>query len=459
VLTLPDEHIQYRKGPGRPILNVNERFRLVTALRYVDYVVLLDEPDCLSMLACLKPDRYFKSKEDLERPVVRKEADVVQSYGGVLDVFPDAVSNITTTTEIIEKIKRQFCVPALQGRGQNERQGERLSGNFDEMGFPTEETFRFPNIVNVEVYRGACPCKCRHCPVGQTGVDQRQERFGERGIKLELYEKIVQEVSQHPGRVLRIHSVGEPLLWQDLPAALEISRRKRVKTWVFTSAVTANQHLLNAMCMNADIIEVSLNSVNRQDYLATKGVDAFDLVVENVKHMRKVVDARGATRLIVSRVQSIDRDADETFVRYWQDTGLVHDAFVRTYHTYNTLLPELPGKDGSERRHEPCLVHWARFNVSVKGNAVVCFNELFKEKLDPSLILGDVNRQSIAEIWHGPELTALRRAELSGDYASLWFGDALPCRDCYSCQPLGGNRQTSEHQINLLNRGNYETRQ
>ena len=326
------------------------------------------------------------------------------------------------------------------------------SADFETLGFLTREASEFPIIVNAEVYRSQCPCECRHCPVGRTPPARRTARFGEMGMRLWLYGKIVDEISQYPGRMLRVHSVGEPLLWKDLAVALEMSRRKGVPTWIFTCAVTHNRPLLEAVCENADIVEISLNSTNGSDYLATKGVDAFELVVENLNFLRGLVDRGAATRLIVSRVQSTDRAADEAFISHWKGTGMVHDAFVRTYHTYNDLLAELPGGDGDAHRHEPCLVHWARFNIGVRGQAVVCFNELFKERLDQSLVLGDVNRQPIAEIWHGPAMAALRKAELSGDYSALPFASALPCRDCRSCQPLHGSGPTSEHQIDFLQR-------
>jgi hypothetical protein len=150
--------------------------------------------------------------------------------------------------------------------------------------------------------------------------------------------------------------------------------------------------------------------------------------------------------LIVSRTQSTDPDADAEFVRYWRASGLVDDAFVRSFHSYNGLLRGGPC-GAAEPRHEACLVHWARFNIGVEGQAVVCFNELFRERLDPRLVLGDVRGERIRDIWHGTALSALRRAEWSGDYQGLPFGAALPCPRCTSCQPLRGARQTSEHQI------------
>ena len=40
-----DESMRLIKDPGRPILTLDERVQLVSALRCVDYVVLFDEPD------------------------------------------------------------------------------------------------------------------------------------------------------------------------------------------------------------------------------------------------------------------------------------------------------------------------------------------------------------------------------------------------------------------------------
>jgi MoaA/NifB/PqqE/SkfB family radical SAM enzyme len=322
--------------------------------------------------------------------------------------------------------------------------------DFKSLGFPTQKMYEFPNIINVEVYSGDCPCSCVHCPIGATEPAKRKERFGNKGMSLELYKKIIEEISEHPQSTLRIHSAGEPLIWKNLVEALELTHKKSVISWLFTCAVTNNMSLLEAICENTSIVEVSVNSTTPEDYKATKGINAFSRVAENIRHMHSFITDKGIpTRLIVSRVQSLDKNADEEFLKYWKSTGLVDDAFVRTYHTYNDLMAKLPFEE-EEVKHEPCLVHWARFNISVDGYSVVCFNELFKEHLDPSLILGDVNEQTIAEIWHSLKLTALRKAELSGDYSDLSFSDALPCKNCYSCQPLYGNRQTSEHQIRQL---------
>lgn len=321
--------------------------------------------------------------------------------------------------------------------------------DFKKLGFRTEKEAEFPNIVNVEVYRGDCPCSCAHCPVGATEHEDRKNRFGEMGIDLSLYRKIIVEMSEHPHSTVRVHSVGEPLMWDGLIDALVFTHENSVRSWLFTSAVTSNTGKLEGICENTDVVEVSVNSTSQGNYTATKGINAFEQVRENIRMMHEYISGRSLpTRLIASRVQSVDKAADEEFVRYWKTSGLVADAFVRSFHTYNDMIPYLTQEE--QHKHEACLVHWARFNISIEGYAVVCFNELFKHCVDPSLILGNLSDETISEIWHGHKLTALRAAELSNDYSKIPNSEALPCKDCYSCQPLFGNRQTSEHQIKQL---------
>jgi hypothetical protein len=239
-------------------------------------------------------------------------------------------------------------------------------------------------------------------------------------------------------------------LWKQLDAALEMGRRNGARSWIFTCAVTDDRALLEALCANVQVIEVSVNSATAEDYLATKGVDRFEQVCDNIEYMYGLRKQLGTPfRLLASRTQTCSAAADQAFVRHWESSGIVDGAFVRTYHSYNGLLDQRVGREPPSGP-QACLVHWGRFNVSVDGDALVCFNELFKRELDPGLIYGSVHETNIAEIWQGDKLAALRNAALNGSYRDLAYADVLPCASCYSCQPLFGSNQTSEYQIQKL---------
>lgn len=305
----------------------------------------------------------------------------------------------------------------------------------------------FPAIVNVEVLRGRCPCRCVHCPVGLVPPRDRRGRFGFDTMAPGLFEAIADEIARHPGTVLRLHATGEPLWWKYLPDAAASLRARAVRSWLFTCGVTADTDLLRALMADLDIVEVSVDAVDAAGYRASKGIDAFDLVRRNIELMAGCGPDGRRARLLVSRVGTRDAERDQAFVDFWLSTGLVDDAFVRSRHSYNNLLAETPA--AAVATPAPCLVHWARFNVALDGTAVVCFNELFKETLDPGVQLGHVGRDSIAEIWHGARLQEVRRVNLAGDYDPAGWTGQLPCRTCSECQPLGGvpGRRTSEHQV------------
>lgn len=332
-----------------------------------------------------------------------------------------------------------------------------LNQEFKKLGFESIQQYSFPNIINVCVIRGACPCQCVHCPIGITPPIERYERFGNFSISLRLFKKIVREMSAFPHSTLRIHGVGEPILWRELTKALRFAAKHMVRTWLFTCLVTEETSLIKKLAEYCNIIEICINSFNKDDYKRIKRIDTFSLVKQNIGLLRTIVKSKNlSTRIIVSRVESEDKRCDSAFVRYWKRSNLVDDAFIRTYHDYNALLDN----KFNRKREEivPCLVHWNRFNVDCDGTVVLCFNELFKGKHpDETLVLGNIGNQTIDEIWHGEKLNLVRKAQIEKDYAIINFTNNLPCINCSSCQPLeGAEKPTSEHQIKLFEKGKHD---
>ena len=304
----------------------------------------------------------------------------------------------------------------------------------------------FPPIVNIEVVRGLCSCSCVHCPVGVVPKQRRAAHFGIQHMSWRLFEKIANEVANNPGTCLRFHATGDPLFWGDLRTALSLTRSLGIKSWIFTSCVTRDEAALDILADCASIIEISINSRSRSDYIATKGVDAWDLVCSNLEYLRRRISTSNVTpRLILSRVESADAAEDAAFVQFWRSSGAAADVFTRSYHNYNGLLIS-PNKRTTSRipvQRPPCLVHWGRFNVSCAGKAVACFNELFRPTIRDNVILGDILTETIEQVWHSEKLNAIRLAEKQGSYLTL----SLPCSSCDMSQPLGGERPTSERQL------------
>lgn len=321
--------------------------------------------------------------------------------------------------------------------------------DFRELGFAEKKFYDFPNIINLEVFRGQCPCSCIHCPVGIVNQNDRPARFGIKSIRKDVLEKIVKEMKAHSHSTLRLHSVGDPVIWEGLIETINYIHASGITSWIFTSLLTHNTTIIEQIAENCDIIEVSVNSIESQDYKNTKGVDAFNLVCDNIKYLHSYILRRGlTTRLVVSRVQSNSPQQDKDFIEYWKNSGYVADAFVRQYHTYNDILCQSIEQKETKLS---CLVHWMRFNISCDGLVLTCFNELFRDSIREDVIVGNLCNSSIQQIWQGEFLNNLRKAELSG-YVDGNFSHDFPCRNCKSCQAYDNKHDTSEVQVNALNK-------
>jgi rfaE bifunctional protein nucleotidyltransferase chain/domain len=95
-----DRSVRALKGPGRPILNENERVALVSALRCVDHVVVFDEPDVTRVLEVLRPAVHAKGTDYTEATVPEREQ--VLAYGGQVRITGDPKDH--STRDVIRKI-------------------------------------------------------------------------------------------------------------------------------------------------------------------------------------------------------------------------------------------------------------------------------------------------------------------------------------------------------------------
>ncbi len=82
------------KGPNRPVNPLEDRAKVLAALRAVDAVVPFDEPDPIRLIGALRPEIHVKGGdykiEDLP------ESKVVHTYGGEVVILPFVAGRSTT---------------------------------------------------------------------------------------------------------------------------------------------------------------------------------------------------------------------------------------------------------------------------------------------------------------------------------------------------------------------------
>lgn len=128
VSVTPDRFVN--KGPGRPAFPEKLRLEQLAALMYVDYVVLNDSADAISIIKKIKPQVYVKGSEyrQHDADVTKKigdEAQAVESVGGKIYYTEDIVfssselinrffdSDAPRIAPFINNLKSQFSIEQI----------------------------------------------------------------------------------------------------------------------------------------------------------------------------------------------------------------------------------------------------------------------------------------------------------------------------------------------------------
>ena len=96
-----DDSVRRIKGPGRPIMNQNDRAAILSALRFVDEVVVFDEPTPERLIKRLNPDVLVKGGDWAPEEIIG--SDFVVANGG--KVFSLPLLDGHSSSHLVEKMQ------------------------------------------------------------------------------------------------------------------------------------------------------------------------------------------------------------------------------------------------------------------------------------------------------------------------------------------------------------------
>ena len=96
-----DRQVRKLKGENRPFMPEAERAEMISALRFVDYVTIFDEPTVEELIRAIRPDFHAKGTDYTTETV--PERAIVKEYGGRVAIVGDPKDH--SSTEFINKLK------------------------------------------------------------------------------------------------------------------------------------------------------------------------------------------------------------------------------------------------------------------------------------------------------------------------------------------------------------------
>ena len=193
---------------------------------------------------------------------------------------------------------------------------------------------------------------------------------------------------------------------------------RRLFTYMHTNATLLTQKL-SAELIGAglDSISFSFDGDNPETYEANRVGAKYDRTLENILGFLREKQKSGGNRP-VARIQMIGGAAEgdacgnggvsPEFKALFE--GLPLDYFHRIP-PFNLRGEKTDIDLPRSKEYFPCFQLWAGMSIAWNGKVVGCCADL-----NARHIIGDLNRQTILEVWNSDALMEMRRLLIAGDY-------------------------------------------
>lgn len=274
-----------------------------------------------------------------------------------------------------------------------------------------EQASEFPMMLVLSfVY--PCNALCPHCPY--TNSEIRKEYRDAPYMPAETFRKIADESGPH-NAVLRISGGGEPMLHPQGVELMVYAKQVGCRVGLITNGSLFDEDNSRALIeAGVDMIEFSVDACDPETYAwVRKGLE-WDVLVENARRMLRLRDETGSrSKIVASAVNQtgVDIDAVE---RFWIEEIGVDNLIKRKYLTwgYNTELDGTGSADPSaylDTEDVPCPFVFERLNIDSRGNVMICGYDI-----SANTSCGNVNTESLHDIWLGPAFEFYRSKHLDG---------------------------------------------
>lgn len=271
------------------------------------------------------------------------------------------------------------------------------------------ERRRFPLVIHVEV-TNACNAQCVMCPQSRM---QRKITY----IKDDLYRRIVDECAQEDLRSFWTFMVGEPLINKTLSDKIRYAKQKGIKkVGFFTNAALLKGKLAQEIIDSGiNHITISFDALDKETFESIRPPLKFDTIVTNIKDFIQLRNKSKKHRPFVAiefvRLDNNQKQA-RAFMRHWEK--IVDAVYISSAVNWTGEIETKPVSQRTYQKRRPCLRLWRNLVIHADGRVAICCYDY-----EGRIIIGDVNQQSIKDIWQGEKLKHLRQRHLQGEFDKL----------------------------------------
>jgi radical SAM protein with 4Fe4S-binding SPASM domain len=263
------------------------------------------------------------------------------------------------------------------------------------------------------------------CPVCPESFDEFEREAGYyQRMSRDTWARVLSELrSVAPLRIIRFWGIGEPTLNSELPGMIRDATDAGIAERTELSTNASLLGLRAAALVNSGLqyLRVSVYSTTEAGYEIESG-SRFRLseIMANVLELRRVREAlHSQTPWICANFVTKHSEEADLFRQQWQP--IADDLRVEVIHNWGGMdsrLVQLSPPRPQDRK--VCSKPFYELVIKANGDVSPCCADW-----NGSLKVGNINEQSLAEIWGGEMSAGIRKLHLSGNRSALSM-----CKDC-----------------------------
>jgi radical SAM protein with 4Fe4S-binding SPASM domain len=242
------------------------------------------------------------------------------------------------------------------------------------------------------------------------------------------FKKIIDE-SKGKLEFTYLHLFGESLLHRDLFKMIEYCKDAGIFTGLATNATILDEIKSQKIIDSGlDFLVISFDGTSKETYEMIRRGGSFEQTLENIRTFLGFRSSRPHTVIQMIYMKGTEDKVDE-YVRFW-NRYKVNGIRVKPLQTWSgeieqiSTLSAIP-QDIKQQLAKPCDRLWRHLCILWDGTVVPC--EFDYDKIYP---LGNINNESLSEIWNSERIINLRKMHLSGKRSDIDL-----CKSCTYSAP------------------------
>lgn len=273
-----------------------------------------------------------------------------------------------------------------------------------------------------------CPAKCPICP---------REKYEHplQLMNMNLFKKIIDDVSQYQIEVLDLCGFGEPFTDKFLFERCQYAKNKipDIKIYISSTGNLMNKAILSDVCEYIDLFKFSFYGMTKKIYEYSHGTLNFEKSLFNIIRLLARKDRPYIEGLLV--LNDYNKDQMKSWIDFWQP--LCDEIMVWNPHNWAGLRDY---REIDHRNQKSCGRPFdGPLYVHVDGTVSPCCWDINRK-----MKIGDMNTMSIDDVFHSKSFEFVQENHRNRTFENLL---------CYQCEQTNDSLDACVYSNNMANVG------